>query len=98
MKTNLNRLFDSIDQVLARLENALEGKTTTINLETERKFRDGIRETIDQLNIEHLKAIKKGIYKYKIGIIYCDLFTEQGVLADHCYHCLKYYDEICKSK
>lgn len=98
MKTNLNRLFDSIDQVLARLENALEGKTTTINLETERKFRDGIREAIDQLNIEHLKAIKKGIYKYKIGIIYCDLFTEQGVLADHCYHCLKYYDEISKSK
>lgn len=98
MKTNLNHLFDSIDQVLARLENALEGKTTTINLETERKFRDGIRETIDQLNIEHLKAIKKGIYKYKIGIIYCDLFTEQGVLADHCYHCLKYYDEISKSK
>jgi phosphate:Na+ symporter len=98
MKTNLNHLFDSIDQVLARLENALEGKTTTINLETERKFRDGIREAIDQLNIEHLKAIKKGIYKYKIGIIYCDLFTEQGVLADHCYHCLKYYDEISKSK
>lgn len=98
MKTNLNRLFDSIDQVLARLENALEGKTTNINLETERKFRDAVREAIDELNIEHLKAIKKGIYKYKIGIIYCDLFTEQGVLADHCYHCLKYYDEISKSK
>lgn len=98
MKTNLNHLFDSIDQVLARLENALEGKTNSINLETERKFRDAVREAIDQLNIEHLKAIKKGIYKYKIGIIYCDLFTEQGVLADHCYHCLKYYDEISKSK
>nr|HPR32552.1 hypothetical protein [Prolixibacteraceae bacterium] len=69
-------------------------KVFSLNLKTERKYRDSINETIDRLNVEHLKAIKKGSYKYKIGILYCDLFNEQGVLADHCYHGLKYVEEM----
>ena len=98
MVNNLKLLFETIDPLLKRLEAALELKSPSINLDAERQYRDEIRETIEKLNIEHLKSIKKGIYKYKIGIIYCDAFTEQGVLADHCYHGLKYIDEMIRSK
>ncbi len=98
MVNNLKQLFETIDPLLKRLEAALELKSPSINLDAERQYRDAIRETIEKLNIEHLKSIKKGIYKYKIGIIYCDAFTEQGVLADHCYHGLKYIDEMIRSK
>jgi phosphate:Na+ symporter len=98
MVENLNRQFVAIDQLMNKLKVALGEKMPIINIDNERKYRDSIKENIERLNVEHLKAIKKGTYKYKIGIIYCDLFTEQGVMADHCYHSLKYIDEMIKSK
>lgn len=94
MEANLKQMFTTLNIVMSKLETALLEKPPVIIIENERKFRDQIKDEIEKLNIEHLKAIKKGTYKYKIGIIYCDLFTEQGVLADHCYHALKYVDEI----
>lgn len=95
MVKNIKKLFGMIDNVIKRLDNALNEKSSTImSLETERKYRDMIKETVEKLNVDHLKDIKKGVYKYKLGMIYCDLFTEEGVLADHCYHALKYVDEM----
>ncbi|MDA3815760.1 MAG: Na/Pi cotransporter family protein [Prolixibacteraceae bacterium] len=94
MKKNLKHMFEAIDIVINKLNTTLEDKTKNIYIESERHYRDKIKNEVEKLNIEHLKAIKKGTYKYKVGIIYCDLFTEQGVLADHCYHSLKYIDEL----
>ncbi|MDA3879850.1 MAG: Na/Pi cotransporter family protein [Prolixibacteraceae bacterium] len=94
MIKNIKRMFESLNIVFDKLEYVLEDKSAPIYIESERKYRDKIKDDVEQLNIEHLKAIKKGSYKYKIGIIYCDLFTEQSVLADHCYHALKYIDEL----
>lgn len=98
MVNNIKHLFNMIDKVMQRIEMAFCDKPIQFSIETERKYRDDINSTIDDLNIDHLKDIKKGNYKYKVGIIYCDLFTEEGVLADHCYHALKYIDEINQSK
>lgn len=98
MIEQLNNLFIRIDQTINKFDVALASKSPFLQIENERKHRDAIYEIIDKLNVDHLKAIKKGTYKYKIGIVYNDIFTEQGVLADHCYHCLKYIDEIGKCK
>ncbi|HPR59917.1 MAG TPA: Na/Pi cotransporter family protein [Prolixibacteraceae bacterium] len=98
MVKQLNRLFSFIDQTVSKFNLLSNSKTMFLQIENERKHRDNINETIDKLNIEHLKAIKKGTYKYKAGIVYNDIFTEQSVLADHCYHCLKYIDEIGRCK
>ncbi|HKK80800.1 MAG TPA: Na/Pi symporter, partial [Prolixibacteraceae bacterium] len=94
MVKNLKHMFTKIDTSINKLNTTIEDKSKLIYVESERHFRDQINDEVEKLNIEHLKAIKKGIYKYKVGIIYCDLFTEQGVLADHCYHSLKYIDEL----
>ncbi|HKM93082.1 MAG TPA: Na/Pi cotransporter family protein [Prolixibacteraceae bacterium] len=98
IEANLIRQFETIDVIFNKITSSLTDKTMVLNIENERKFRDQFNEQIDKLNIEYLKAIKKGVYKYKVGIIYCDLFTEQGVMVDHCYHSLKYIDEIIKAK
>lgn len=94
MNHNLEKMFETLDKVIEKVENALTDKALPIYPDTERNFRDRINEEIEELNFEHLKAIKKGSYKYKVGILYCDFFSEQGVLADHCYHALKYIDEL----
>ncbi|MGF7139778.1 Na/Pi cotransporter family protein [Roseimarinus sediminis] len=98
MIQNLQQMFGSLDIVVEKIERMLEEKSKPIYLESERNFRDKINDDVEQLNMEHLKAIKKGSYKYKIGILYCDFFSEQGVLADHCYHALKYIDELNAAK
>ncbi|MBN1768967.1 MAG: Na/Pi cotransporter family protein [Prolixibacteraceae bacterium] len=94
MNHNIEKMFESLDKVIDKVENALTEKALPIYPDTERNFRDRINEEIEELNFEHLKDIKKGSYKYKVGILYCDFFSEQGVLADHCYHALKYIDEL----
>lgn len=94
MVDNIKDLFVMIDGVMTRLESSLGDKASVMSLESERKYRDQVKEMIEKLNLDHLKDIKKGVYKYKLGMIYCDLYTEEGVMADHCYHALKYVDEM----
>lgn len=94
----MKQIFLSVEQLMDELQSALEEKDSPIDLEAARAARDNIKESIETLNVENLKAIKKGNYKYKIGIIYTDVYTEQGVLADHCYHGLKYVDEMQRAR
>ena len=53
---------------------------------------------IDSVSIEVkdriASVIKKGKYKYKDGIIYCDIFEEIAIIANHAYHSLKYTNDL----
>lgn len=94
MEEKIEQLFGMIDEFLLTFTTSIQKKNAFIDVAEFRIKRDAIESFNEKLNIQNLKDIKKGVYKYKIGIVYTDLFTEMGVMADHIYHGLKYMADI----
>ena len=94
MIERLNKLFSMLDENIKELPLVIKKKTPNININEKRQQRDEIDAYIEKLNLWHLKDIKKGVYKYKVGIVYCDIFNELESVGNHTYHVLKYINEI----
>jgi phosphate:Na+ symporter len=94
MEQRLFQMFDMVDVLLFDFNVSLNQKKASIDVELERNRRDHIQQYVEKLDLLHLKDIKKGVYKYKVGINYCDIYSECSVLADHIYHSLKYINEL----
>ena len=94
MDQRISMVFEKIDLLLNDLHIEINKKVDKIDIEKERQRRDEITQLIEKLDLQHLKDIKKGVYKYKTGIIYCDLYSEAANMGDHVYHALKYTSEI----
>jgi len=94
MGQRLFQMFEMVDALFFDLNVSLNQKKATIDVEMERNRRDQVQQFVEKLDLLHLKDIKKGVYKYKVGINYCDIYRECSVLADHIYHSLKYINEL----
>ncbi|MBN1927104.1 MAG: Na/Pi cotransporter family protein [Prolixibacteraceae bacterium] len=94
MESRLKQLFSMIDVLFSDLNIEINKNIAPINIELERERRDEIETYVEKLNVQHLKDIKKGIYKPKSGIIYCDLFNEGEIVGNHIYHSLKYMHDL----
>ncbi|MCF8358115.1 MAG: Na/Pi cotransporter family protein [Prolixibacteraceae bacterium] len=94
MKSRLDQLFSMIDVLFSDLNIEIDKSIAPINIEMERDRRDKIESYIEKMNAQHLKDIKKGKYKPKTGIIYCDIFNEGERTGNHIYHALKYMHEL----
>lgn len=94
MKERLNHLYSMIDVLTSELPNQIIKKNPLIDVNQKRLQRDEIDSYIEKLNLMHLKDIKKGVYKYKVGIVYCDIFNELENVGNHSFHILKYINEL----
>lgn len=94
MEDKLEQLFGMIDELLRIMTDSISKKNPQFDVAALRLKRDAIETFNERLNLQNLKDIKKGVYKYKIGIVYTDLFTEMAVMADHIYHSLKYMSDL----
>ena len=94
MTEHLNQLFSMIDVLTSELPKQIIKKNASIEVDQKRMQRDEIDSFIEKLNLMHLKDIKKGVYKYKVGIVYCDIFNELENAGNHSYHILKYINEL----
>jgi phosphate:Na+ symporter len=94
MEQRIFQIFEMIDTLMADFNVALNKKNPAIDVEYERKRRDHLQQFVEKLDLLHLKDIKKGVYKYKTGINYCDIYSECAVLGDHIYHSLKYINDL----
>ena len=94
MISRLEQLLSQIDQIVKFLPEEINKKNAKIDIENLRKQRDEIDNYIEKLNLLHLKDIKKGVYKYKMGIIYCDVYSELELIGNHAYHSLKYINDL----
>lgn len=94
MNERLSMLMSMIDQLMLELPTQINRKSLIANVNKMRSQRDEITNYIEKLNLLHLKDIKKGNYKYKVGIVYCDLFNELENVGNHAYHIHKYVNEF----
>jgi phosphate:Na+ symporter len=94
MEMKIQHLFTMIDDLFSTMNAVITVKNYPIDVPTLRAKRDAIELNNEKLNLQNLKDIKKGLYKYKVGIIYTDLFSEMAVMSDHIYHSLKYMKDI----
>lgn len=94
MKERLNQLNIMIDALVNELPKQIIKKNASIDVIQKRSQRDEIDNYIEKLNLMHLKDIKKGVYKYKVGMVYCDIYNEMAMVGNHAYHLLKYINEL----
>lgn len=94
MHERLATLTKMIDLLISELPTQINKKNPAIDINLRRNQRDEISNYIEKLNLLHLKDIKKGVYKYKVGIVYCDIFNEMENAGNHAYHILKYINEF----
>ena len=94
MQSRLEQLIGQINQLVKQLPEEIKKKNAKIDVDDARNQRDEIDNFIEKLNLLHLKDIKKGMYKYKVGIIYCDVFNELALIGNHAYHSLKYINDL----
>ncbi|MBN2807383.1 MAG: Na/Pi cotransporter family protein [Prolixibacteraceae bacterium] len=94
MNEHLYQLTTMIDLIMSELPAQINKKNQVIDIQQRRIQRDEISAYIEKLNLVHLKDIKKGVYKYKVGIVYCDIFNELESVGNHAYHILKYINEF----
>ena len=95
MDAKILNYFERIDVIMESFNIDLSN-AASIEIGLERTRRDEIDVYTEKLNLQHLKDIKKGTYKYKVGIIYSDLCAELNQLSNHVYHALKYISDLKK--
>lgn len=93
MLDRFQSLFEMVDPLVEQLNEIFNSKEE-INKELIRNERDDIDAQAEKLNLQHLKDIKKGVYKYKVGMVYCDIFTEIASIGNHAYHVHKYVSDL----
>jgi len=75
MEERIEQLFGMIDELLQIMIDSISRKNAVIDVAALRLKRDAIEMFNERLNLQNLKDIKKGVYKYKTGIVYTDLFS-----------------------
>lgn len=94
MKYNIKHISQMAEEIMYSLPKEIDVTNPKIDILEFRNLRDDIDTYAEKLNVMHLKDIKKGKYKYKDGIIYCDIFEEIAIIANHAYHSLKYINDL----
>lgn len=94
MNKNIESITQMTEEMMKVLPEKINMKNPRVDVVEYRNKRDEIDLYAEKLNLIHLKDIKKGTYKYKVGMVYCDSFQEIAVIANHAYHSLKYINEL----
>ncbi len=95
MEQKINVYFEKMDSIMSNLVLDLSS-STDFDINIERSKRDDFEVYTEKINLQHLKDIKKGLYKYKVGIVYSDMCSEINQMSNHVYHALKYISELKK--
>ena len=76
-------MFDLVEESLLVMWENLVEPDDNINLIKAKKIEEEINKYRNQLKLEHLDNLKNDVYKYDVGIMFNDLFSECEKLADY---------------
>ena len=93
----LELMFDLVEESLSIMFDNLSEESENINFSKAMEIETEINTYRNQLKVEHLDNLKNGIYKYDIGIIFNDLFSECEKLADYVINVSEALNEIYNS-
>jgi len=80
---NIKNMFALIDESLAQMNNVLTSDFSNSNIEKSLEIEKRINEYRNSLKEEHLISVKNKKYKYKVGVLYNELFSTAEKLGDY---------------
>lgn len=80
---NIKQMFSLIDEALAQMNNVLTSDFSNSNIEKSIEIENRINDYRTSLKEEHLLSVKNKKYKYKVGVIYNELFSTAEKLGDY---------------
>ena len=80
---NVKKMFALIDEALAQMNNVLTSDFSNSNIEKSLEIEKRINELRNSLKEEHLLNVKNKKYKYKVGVLYNELFSTAEKLGDY---------------
>lgn len=80
---NMITMFALVDEALAEMQRNLTVEYNDINSTKAIEMEEKINNYRNQLREEHLLNVKDGVYNYKTGVIYNELFSTAEKLADY---------------
>lgn len=80
---NITKMFTLIDEAFAQMNNTLTADFSETNIENSLEIEKRINEYRNSLKEEHLTNVKNKKYKYKVGVLYNELFSTSEKLGDY---------------
>lgn len=80
---NLTNMFSKIDEALAEMNQNLANEYADIEIEKANEIEESINKLRNELRTNHLADVKAKKYKYKVGVIYNELFSTAEKLGDY---------------
>jgi len=80
---NIVKMFSYIDEALAEMNQNLANEYADIDVDKAYTFERKINEYRNELKKNHLIDIKEKKYKYKVGVLYNELFSTAEKLGDY---------------
>jgi len=80
---NILEMFDLIDTALAEMLSNLEKDFSEVNIDKAYEIENDINNLRNKLREEHILNVKAKKYKYKVGVLYNELFSSCEKLGDY---------------
>jgi len=80
---NILKMFSIIDEALDQMNVVLTSDFSDSNIEKSIEIENKINDFRTKLKEEHLINVKNKKYKYKVGVIYNELFSTSEKLGDY---------------
>lgn len=94
MNENVEKMFNMVEKAINLMQKNLSGDYHVVESNEAARMERQINKYRDKLKQEHVVNIKEGIYKYKEGSIYNDIFSENEKLADYVINVSEALDEV----
>ena len=89
VEKNIKILFELNEKMLTAVLEDFDGKPGRANLELIKQMYDQQSKLHLQMQSEHYKCLKKGIYKVKAGVVYSDIYGEFDKMKEYIYKVAK---------
>ena len=76
-------MFDLVDESLQIMINNLKKEYDEVSIEEANIIEEKINNFRNELREEHISNLREGVYEYKTGIIYSELFLSCEKLGDY---------------
>lgn len=83
IKSNLQEMSAQVRHTLEVMDEMLKGDSRHVNMAPAYQAEDAVNRLRDKLRVQHLDALRCGIYNYAVGTAYSALYASYEKLADY---------------
>jgi len=81
--TNLKEMFKLVDRAMIEMNKNLSNEYSEINSSEAQQIEKEINTLRNKLRDGHMESVKEGRYKFKVGVMYSEIYSVCEKLGDH---------------